>query len=64
MNYLVENKMLADENKNKIESKIAEWKSALYPSYWWIYLLIAVIVIGGVAFFFMKGRKTKQISIE
>ena len=64
MNYLVENKMLTDESKNKIESKIAEWKSALYPSYWWIYLLIAVIVIGGVAFFFMKGRKTKQISIE
>ncbi len=64
MNYLIENKMLTDENKNKMESKIAEWKNALYPSNWWIYLIIAIIIIGGGAFFFMKGRKTKQISIE
>jgi hypothetical protein len=57
MNYLVENKMLTDENKNKMENKIAEWKSALYPSNWWIYLIIAVVVIAGVAFFFMKKKK-------
>jgi len=57
MNYLIENKMLTDENKNKMESKIAEWKSALYPSYWWIYLIIAVVVIAGAAFFFMKRKK-------
>lgn len=57
MNYLVENKMLTDENKNKMESKIAEWKNALYPSYWWIYLIIALVVIAGAAFFFMKRKK-------
>ena len=57
MNYLIENKMLTDENKNKMESKIAEWKSALYPSYWWIYLIIALVVIAGAAFFFIKRRK-------
>ncbi len=57
MNYLIENKMLTDENKNKMESKIAEWKSALYPSYWWIYLIIAVVVIAGAAFFFIKRRR-------
>jgi hypothetical protein len=57
MNYLIENKMLTDENKNKMESKIAEWKSALYPSYWWIYLIIALVVIAGAAFFFMKRKK-------
>ncbi|MBE0572071.1 MAG: hypothetical protein IH618_11050 [Ignavibacteriaceae bacterium] len=57
MNYLIENKMLTDENKNKMESKIAEWKSALYPSYWWIYLIIALVVIAGAAFFFIKRKK-------
>jgi len=57
MNYLVENKMLTDENKSKMESKIAEWKSALYPSNWWIYLIIAVVVIAGAAFFFIKRKK-------
>ena len=57
MNYLIENKMLTDENKNKMESKISEWKNALYPSYWWIYLIIALVVIAGAAFFFMKRKK-------
>ncbi|MDZ7625991.1 MAG: hypothetical protein U5J96_16285 [Ignavibacteriaceae bacterium] len=57
MNYLIENKMLTDENKSKMESKIAEWKSALYPSNWWIYLIIALVVIAGAAFFFMKRKK-------
>jgi len=59
MNYLVENKLLSEENKNKMESKIAEWKGALYPSNWWIYLIIAVVVIAGAGlFFFMKRKKT------
>ena len=46
--------MLTDENKNKMESKIAEWKNALYPSNWWIYLIIAVVVIAAGAFFFLR----------
>jgi len=57
MNYLLENKMLTDESKNKMENKIAEWKNALYPSNWWIYLAIAVLVIGGAAFLFIKRKK-------
>jgi len=65
MNYLVENKMLTSENKNKMESKIAEWKSALYPSNWWIYLIIAVVVIAGASlFFFMKRKKPSSIVNE
>jgi uncharacterized coiled-coil DUF342 family protein len=64
MNYLIENKMLTDENKNKMGSKIAEWKKALYPSNWWIYLIIAVVIIGGGAFFFMRKRKPKIIVDE
>ena len=61
MNYLVENKMLTEENKNKMESKIAEWKNALYPSNWWIYLVIAVVVIAGAGlFFFIKRKKPKS----
>jgi len=58
MNYLVENKLLSEENKNKMESKIAEWKGALYPSTWWIYLIIAVVIIAGAGvFFFIKRKK-------
>ncbi len=64
MNYLIENNMLTDENKDKMQSKIAEWKNALYPSNWWIYLIIALVIIGGGALFFVKKRKPKEITIE
>ena len=60
MNYLIENKLLTDEDKNKIENKISEWKNALYPSTWWIYLIIAAVVVAVAAFFFIKRRKPKQ----
>jgi len=64
MNYLIENKMLTDQNKNRIENKISEWKNALYPSYWWVYLIIAVVVISGAVFFFMRRRKPKVSTDE
>ena len=59
MNYLIENKLLTDEDKNKIENKISEWKNALYPSTWWIYLIIAAAVAAIAAYFFVKRRKPK-----
>ena len=61
MNYLIENKMLTEENKDRMESKIAEWKNALYPSNLWIlYLLIAVVVIGIGVFFFIRKKKAGE----
>jgi DNA repair exonuclease SbcCD ATPase subunit len=62
MTYLVENKMITDENKNKMESKIAEWKSALFPSSWWIYPVIAVVVIVMIVIFLMRKKKTQTAS--
>ena len=64
MTYLIENKMLTDKDKIQMEGKIAEWRHVLYPSYWWIYLIIAVVVIAGGAFIFMRGRKPKAIVNE
>lgn len=60
MTYLIENKMITDENKNKMESKIGEWKNALYPSNWWIYVVIAIVIIAIVAFILTKRRKPKS----
>jgi len=64
MNYLIENKMLTEENKNKMESKIAEWKNALYPSNWWIYLVVVLVVVAIAGFFFMRKRKPKETTID
>ena len=60
LNYLIENKMLTDENKNKMESKIAEWKGALYQSNWWIYLIVAIVIVGGAAFFWVRKKKSQR----
>jgi hypothetical protein len=60
MNYLIENKLLTEENNDKIESKISEWKNALYPSTWWIYLIIAAVIIAVASYFIIKRRKQKQ----
>jgi hypothetical protein len=62
MNYLIENKLLTDENKNKMESKIAEWKNALYPSNLWIYLIIVAVLIAGVVLFLIIRKKPKSIA--
>ena len=59
MTYLVENKMLTDANKNRMESKIAEWKSALFPSSWWIYVMIGVVVIAVAVIYLLSRRKPK-----
>ena len=65
MTHLTENGMLSDENKNKIESDIARWKDTLYPSNWWIYLIIAgVLIVGAVLFFIFKKRKPKAVISE
>jgi len=59
MTYLVENKMLTDANKNRMESKIAEWKSALFPSSWWIYVMIGVVVIAVAVIYLLSRRKSR-----
>jgi DNA repair ATPase RecN len=62
MNYLIENKLLTDDNKNKMENKISEWKNALYPSNWWIYLIIAFVVIAGaIIFILLRKRNSKNM---
>lgn len=64
INYLIENKQLTEKNKNTIETKIADWKNALYPPNWWIYLVAGLVVIAIIAFFIIRGRKKKISTTE
>jgi hypothetical protein len=64
INYLIENKMLTDKNKNLMESKIADWKYALYPPNWWIYLVAGLVLIAIIAFFIIRGMKNKNHKTE
>jgi hypothetical protein len=65
MNHLLENGMLSIENKNDIESDIAKWKDALYPSNWWIFLLVALaLIFAAVVIIIIKRRKPKEVVSE
>jgi len=61
--YLIENEMLTSESKNKIESKISDWKGRLTPSSFdWVYVLVAVIAVAGVTIMYRKRASKKQES--
>ena len=59
MPYLLDNKLITDVQKDEIENKISEWKSGIYPFNWWIYLIIALVIIGALIFIVMR-RKPKS----
>jgi nucleoid DNA-binding protein len=59
--YLIENEMLSIDNKDKIESKISDWKGRLTPSSFdWIYIIVALMAVGGVAIMYKKRRSRLQ----
>lgn len=61
--FLIENEMLPRENKNRIESKIADWKGRITPSSFdWIYVLVAVIVVAGVGVLYRRRSSKLQES--
>lgn len=47
--FLVENEMLDVDNANSIDDNIEVWRSELYPSNWWMWLIFAGIVLSFLA---------------
>ena len=43
--YLLENELLTSTQKDEVENKISEWKAELFPSNWWMYIVIAAFAI-------------------
>ncbi len=61
MAYLTDNKMLSVEQKDSIETKIAQWKESAFPvSSAWTYIFIAAIIILIVILYFVRKRKTSK----
>ena len=62
--YLMEGGLLTVEQKDEVEMSIEEWKSELYPSKWWLYVLlwlgIVIIIIPAVLIFIKKRKKLKE----
>ena len=67
MPYLLDNKLITGAQKDEIETKISEWKSGLFPSMWWIYLIIALVIIGTIIFIVLRRKpksKTEDAILE
>ncbi len=56
--FLLENKMLSENNKDSIEVKIASWKETIYPGgINWLYIIVAVVVIAVLIILFTRKSK-------
>ena len=60
MPYLLDNKLLAVEQKDAVEKKLSEWKSIVSPqNYTWLYAVVGLAVVFIIALIFiLKKKKT------
>jgi len=58
ISFLIDNEMLNENNEKLIEDNIELWRSALYPSNWWLWIIIVGIGLGGLAL--LLGKLLKQ----
>jgi len=63
---LIENNLMTEANKDSVEKRIATWKQKVAPGTKmnWVYILGAIVIVGLVAAYFMKGKKKKVIVEE
>jgi len=60
--YLIEGGLLTEKQKDEVEMSIEEWKSELYPSKWWLYVVLwfAIVIIIIPAILLIRKRKKSQ----
>jgi len=46
--FLIENGMLAENSKDAIEENIDIWRSEIYPSKWWLWVIISGFLFSGL----------------
>ncbi len=62
--YLIEGGLLTMKQKDEIEKSIANWKSEIYPSKWWLYLILWIVIVAiliPVILLIIKRRKPKEV---
>jgi hypothetical protein len=55
--FLIEHGMLAEENKDNIEENIDVWRSELYPTRWWIWIIILGVFSTGLVILINRLKK-------
>jgi peptidoglycan hydrolase CwlO-like protein len=65
--YLIEGGLFTVEEKDEVEASIEEWKSELYPSKLWLYILIwfaIVIILLPAIILLIRRRKKSQLEFK
>ena len=58
--FLIENGLLAEKSKKVIDENIDVWRSELYSSNWWIWLIIPGFLLAGLALLLKIIKKSSQ----
>jgi len=62
--YLIEGGLLTAKQKDEVELNIEEWKDELYPSKWWLYVVlwfgIVIIIVPAVLILIKRRKKSKK----
>jgi len=67
MPYLIEGGLFTVEEKDEVEASIEDWKSELYPSKLWLYILIwfaIVIILLPAIILLIRRRKKSQLEFR
>ena len=59
-NFLIENGMLAETDKEVIEENIEVWRSEIYPSKWWLWIVIPGFLFSGLVVLIRLLKKGSQ----
>ena len=58
--FLIENGMLAENNKDSIDENIDIWRSELYQSNWWMLIVFLGVIAAGLALLVSRLRKKSK----
>jgi hypothetical protein len=53
--------MLTEDHQNIIDENIDVWRSELYPSIWWVWIIILGVFTAGLAILLARLRKNSQL---
>jgi len=58
--FLIDNRLLTENSEAVIEENIELWRSELYPSYWWIWIIILGFILAGLALLLKLLKKSAK----
>jgi hypothetical protein len=62
--FLIENGMLTEDHQNIIDENIDVWRSELYPSIWWVWIIILGVFTAGLAILLARLKRNSEFFVN